>query len=196
MKITQRMEVPLLVYVLALFAPLIAATNTEVLPQDSIYHLNIPLTDQNGRHFKLADRRGQPMLITMFYTSCPYTCPRIIETLKLTRAAAHTNVPVLMVSFDSQNDTPAKLKAAAAERGLDGAEWTLAHAEPQYVRKLAALLGVQYRELAGGDFNHTSVITLLDGEGRIVAKTSALGAADSEFVKAVNEITANQHRQR
>ena len=44
----------------------------------------------------------------------------------------------------------------------------------------------RYRELADGNFNHTSALVLLDAKGRIVARTEQVGAKpDPEFVKAV-----------
>ena len=56
------------------------------------------------------------------------------------------------------------------------------------MRKLAAMLGIQYRELPSGEFNHSSVIVLLDAEGRVVGKTSLLGEADPAFVKLVSKL--------
>lgn len=58
-------------------------------------------------------------------------------------------------------------------------------ADERNTRKLAALLNIQYRELPSGDFNHTSVLILLDAEGRIVGRTSVIGEADPAFVKLV-----------
>ncbi|HEY6354920.1 MAG TPA: SCO family protein, partial [Burkholderiaceae bacterium] len=46
--------------------PPAAAAVTAPLPSDSIYQLAVPLTDQNGRTFKLDERRGQPVLVSMF----------------------------------------------------------------------------------------------------------------------------------
>jgi protein SCO1 len=40
------------------------------------------------------------------------------------------------------------------------------------------VLGVKYRKLANGDFAHGSTIVALDGEGREVARTDALGQRD------------------
>ena len=56
------------------------------------------------------------------------------------------------------------------------------------MRKLAALLGIRYRQLADGEFNHTSVLILLDAEGRILARTEKLGAKpDPAFLAAVRK---------
>jgi protein SCO1/2 len=43
------------------------------------------------------------------------------------------------------------------------------------VRTIAAMLNVQYRQLPGGEFNHSTVITLLSPQGEIEATSSKLG---------------------
>jgi len=161
------------------------------LPGDSIYQLDVPLADQAGRNSHLADWRGKPVLITMFYTSCQFVCPRIVEAMKHTEQALpgawKDKVPALLVTFDPARDDAATLKAMAIARGLDPPTWTLARTDTRNVRKLAAALGIQYRELPGGDFNHTSVVILLDAEGRVAGKTFTLGEADPAFVQLVQK---------
>jgi hypothetical protein len=45
---------------------------------------------------------------------------------------------------------------------------------------------LSYRQLANGDFTHTSGLLLLDRDGRIVARTEHVGSvADPAFVRAV-----------
>ena len=142
----------LLIALPLLFAglPLAAAQ----LPGESIYHLPVTLTDQDGHDFRFAERRGKPQLVSMFYTSCQYVCPLIIDTLRKTQAALAQDggkkLDVLLVSFDPERDTPARLKQVFGERKLD-ANWTLARTDETSVRKLAAVLDIQYRALANGD---------------------------------------------
>jgi protein SCO1 len=166
------------------------------LPSDSIYQLSVALTDQNGRSVSLADHRGHPVLVTMFYSSCQFVCPRIVEALKKTesslKAQNAAQVPIVMVTFDPARDDVAALKHVGEERGLDPGLWTLARTDPQTVRKLAASLQIQYRQLPSGEFNHTSVLILLDAEGRMVAKTSELGQADPAFVAQIKTVSAKQ----
>ena len=158
------------------------------LPANSIYQLSVPFTDQQGRTSKLEDWRGKPVMISMFYSSCQFVCPRIVEALKRTEEGLATKVPVLMVTFDPVRDDTAALKVMAEERQLDPKRWTLARTDARNVRKLAAMLGIQYRELPSGEFNHSSVIILLDAEGRVVGKTSTLGEADPAFVKLAKSL--------
>ena len=160
------------------------------LPANSIYQLPVSFTDQQGRTSRLEDWRGKPLMISMFYSSCQFVCPRIVEALKRTEervAPQQAQLPVLMVSFDPARDDTAALHAMAEERYLDPKLWTLARTDARSVRKLAAALGIQYRELPSGEFNHSSVIILLDTQGRIVGKTSTLGEADPAFVKLVKQ---------
>ena len=51
---------------------------------------------------------------------------------------------------------------------------------------MAGALGIRYRQLADGEFNHTSMLVLLDADGRILARTEQVGSQpDPEFVAAV-----------
>lgn len=174
-----------LVLVLASFA-VQPAPAKETDPPDSIYQLEARLTDQGGRARGFDLYRGSPVLVTMFYGSCPATCPLIIDTLRaIERELPVENrgrLRVLMISIDPARDTPAALRELAATRHIDGTRWTLARTEEASVREIAALLDVQYRRLPNGDFNHSTVITLLSPEGRIEARSSDLGHADPILV--------------
>jgi protein SCO1/2 len=159
------------------------------LPSNSVYQLPIALTDQTGRDFRLADRRGKPMLISMFYSNCQFVCPMLIDTLRDTESKLDSgerdHLGVLMVSIDPAHDTVAVLKQKADERAIATPRWAMARTDPASVRKLAAVLGIQYRALADGEFNHTTALILLDADGRIVARSSQLGSADPAFVVKV-----------
>jgi len=171
-----------------------AATAGRPLPASSLYQLEVPLTDQNGLGFQLDARRGQPLLITMFYSSCQFACPRIMDALKRTQAgltpAERSRVPVLAVTFDPARDDVAALKGVIDGHRLDTASWTLARTDPANVRKLAAALRIKYRALADGDFNHTSVLILLDADGRVAGKTFTIGAVDPVFVRLLKKTLA------
>lgn len=159
------------------------------LPGDSVYQLDIPLVDQDGNGSHLADRRGKPQLVSMFYTSCKFVCPLIIDSLLLTErsldAPGRQHLDVLLVSFDPERDTPTQLKSVFSKRKLDAGRWTLARTEAPNVRTLAAALDIRYRALADGGINHATVLVLLDAEGRIVARSNTLGAVDPDFVAAI-----------
>lgn len=160
------------------------------LPGDSVYQLPVVLIDHNGRAADWRGRRGKPQLVSMFYTSCKYICPLIVDSGKAIEKqltpAERQRIGILLISMDPVRDTPAALKAIVEKRKLDVARWTLASPPKQDVRALAGVLGIRYRELADGEFNHTSALVLLDADGRILARTERMGARpDPDFLAAV-----------
>jgi protein SCO1/2 len=183
---------PRLVLLLCCALPL-AAVPAPLAPH-SIYLLGLNITDQDGRTTDLARTRGAPTLVTMFYTSCPVACPLTIDTLRMIEdaapAAERARLRVLLVSFDPVHDTVAALHAVAVQRELDTRRWTLARSDAAGARKLAALLGIRYRQSADGDFSHSSTIVLLDAEGRMVARTDTLGAVDPGLLAALHALPA------
>ncbi|MFC4525252.1 SCO family protein [Dyella halodurans] len=164
------------------------------LPGDSVYQLEVRLTDQDGHDWPWAARRGHVQVVSMFYTSCTMVCPMVVDTMKLTAKAldesARGRLDLLLVSFDPARDSVAALREYADRRKLNAPPWTLARAESQDARQLAALLGLQYRQLPDGDFNHSSELILLDADGRILARSDVMGRLDPDFVQAVRKALA------
>ena len=171
---------------LALIGTASLGAEPNALPPDSLYQLQAALTDQDGRAIRLDVHRGHPVLITLFYSSCPAACPLIIDTLRATEKeldpATRANLRVLMISIDPGRDTAEALHRLAETRRVDTSRWTLARADSADVRTLAALLNVQYRQLPGGEFNHSSVITLLSPQGVIRTSSTRLGTPDPALV--------------
>ncbi len=156
----------------------------------SVYQLQASFSNQDAVEFRLLTRRGQVQLVAMFYTSCQYVCPLIVDSARGVEHALSDDergrLGILLVSMDPEHDTSEKLLGVLQKRKLDPKRWTLARTDEGGVRKLAALLGVRYRKLANGEFNHSSALILLDAEGRVIARTEKLGPKpDAEFLKAV-----------
>lgn len=179
-----------------LFAFSMAGTAATPLPGDSVLQISHVFTNQDAKNFKLSERRGKPQLVAMFYTSCRYICPLIIDSGKgvdnALTPAERKKLSILLVSIDPARDTPAALMFIVKKRKLDTSRWTLARTDEKGVRTLAALLGVRYRVLSDGEFNHTSALILLDAEGRVVARTETLGnKPDPQFLAAVKKTLAS-----
>jgi len=155
-------------------------------PSTSIYQLEAALTNQDGKNHGLDVHRGHPVLITMFYASCPMACPVIIDTLRATEKELtpeqRADLRVLMISIDPERDTPEALRKLAEQRHIDTSRWTLARTDPDTVRTIAALLNIQFRKLPNGDFNHSTEIALLSPQGEIVASSPKLGTPDPELL--------------
>lgn len=163
------------------------------LAEKSLYQLEDSWTNDNGQTMKLGFLRGRPQLVVMFFANCQYACPLLVYQMQQIEAALppnmRTNVGFTLVSFDSKRDTPAALKDYRNLHKLSPANWTLLNGNPDAVLDLAALLGVQFKEDAQGNFSHSNVITLLNAEGEIVRQNSGLNTDNHELIQAIEQLT-------
>ncbi len=129
--------------------------------------------------------------MALFFTHCEYACPIIVNDLKRIEAALpnklRDRVDFLLISIDTERDTPEVLHAYRESRQLPTTHWSLLHGSADDVRELAALLGVNYRKDARGQYAHSNVITLLNAEGEIVRQIIGLNQDVAPFVQTIGK---------
>jgi protein SCO1/2 len=154
----------------------------------SLYRLDARFTDDQGATVSLSDLRDRPVVLAMFFASCEYACPIIVNDMKRLRTAlpAGTNVRprFVLVSFDSARDNTAALRAYRERMNLD-ADWTLLRSEPASVQELAMLLGVKFKRDDRGQLSHSNIITILNPEGEIPHQQAGLVGDVSGAAKIV-----------
>jgi protein SCO1/2 len=172
-------------FVLALFAALSLPLAAHAAPAPSLYDFEQRFTDQDGKTVTLAQvGEGHPVLITMFYGTCPAACPLLINRIKRLEAklspAQRADLRVVLVTFDPARDTVAMLKGLQAAHQVDARRWSFLRVDDaSAVRTLAAVLGIKYRFLPGGAINHSSVITSVGPDGAITGRMESLAADDA-----------------
>lgn len=171
---------------------LLLATAVRADAPESVYQLDVALTDQSGEQHHIDRHRGHPVLVTLFYGSCPMACPLLIDTMRAVERtvspAQREQLRFLLISIDPDRDTVANLSALANSRKLDTRRWSLARTDTTSVRKIAAVLGIQYRRLPDGGYNHSSIVTLLTPDGEIALQSSVLGSADPELIAVLQRL--------
>jgi protein SCO1 len=164
------------------------------LADKSLYQLDSTWTSDMGRDIKLSVLRGRPQVVAMFFTSCEYACPILVENMKAIEKAMPENlrdkVDFLLVSFDVKNDTVETLKTYRAKKELATARWSLLRGKEDDVRELAALLGINYQRDARGQFSHSNTISLLNAEGEIVIQLTGLNNDAKEMVTAIEKMSS------
>lgn len=170
----------------------------EVLPPDeavkgeSLYQAKTAFIDQEGKSTYLGVYEGHPVVLSMFYATCPYSCPVLIDRLKSLEKKMdekiRSQVRFVLISFDPENDTVSVLKEVLGKHGLDGSRWKLLRGDESQVREVAALVGIKFRKIQGGDINHTALITFLDPKGVIDSQYEMEKFSPEEGARRLHEI--------
>ncbi|MDA0667651.1 MAG: SCO family protein [Planctomycetota bacterium] len=161
------------------------------LPATSLYQIEDQWTDQTNTARTLGDFRGEVVITAMVFTHCQYACPLILQDLRGIQAQIpkdkQSDIRWLLVSMDSDRDTPEVLADYAAKNDLDPDSWTLLHGDDFAVRTIAAVLGVNYVKDSRGNFSHSNIITVLNRDGSVAYKLEGLNADSTACVQAVLE---------
>jgi protein SCO1/2 len=139
------------------------------------------LTNQDGKPIHLAQYKGKALLVTFIYTRCPLPnfCPRVtrnfatVEQQLAANPALYSKTHLLCISFDPENDTPARLRAyGASYMGTDAKasfnHWEFAVAGKQNLPDLAHFFNVGITNEADSTITHTLSTTLIDADGKVV----------------------------
>lgn len=154
--------------------------------EPSLHDLETKFVDQRNQTATFADLKGAPVLVTMFYGNCEYACPMLVSRMKRLEAkvpdAHKSKLRMVLVTFDPERDTVPALRKLHDLYALDGRWQFLRVDDAEAVRELAALLGVRYRFMPDGAINHSSVITLLDGQGVVRARMDGMDLPDERIL--------------
>lgn len=173
------------------------SVNVATRPQGaaSIYQLPGNWTNQDGHAEPLEALKGKVQITAMIFTHCGYACPRMVDNMKAIEnrlpPSVRAKTGFVLISFDSEQDTPAQLKSFANARQLDG-NWTLLHGSENQVRELSMLLQLQYEKLPGGNFNHSNIITILDSGGSILKQIEGLNPDIRAIANTVSQYEGGQ----
>lgn len=165
----------------------LAGTDTGKLPADSIYQVKSSWVDQTGQKIELASLAGKPVVISMVYLSCTFSCPTTVQHMKalqkLLPKSLKRDVQFVLVSFDGEHDTPAVMQKYAAKRHLAYPEWRFITTKNEAdVRELASLIDFKYKKIGDGDYEHSFGIVALDASGRVLGSTIGATMKEQDLV--------------
>jgi len=155
----------------------------------SIYDLDLSLTDQDGRTLALADLRGRVLVAAMIYSRCTAVCPRVTEDMKGVEKELsgrdRKDVGFVLFSLDPGRDTAAALRRFAVDHALDPSGWRLFASSEDGVRDLSAVLGVKYKPEDNGEIAHSAMIFIIDREGVVRHRQLGLNPDPHELTTAL-----------
>src|SRR6185436_14276898 len=120
-----------------------------------------------------------------------YACPIIVHNMKRIEAALQRNalakVGFTLVTIDRERDVPETLRAYRKCQHLATGSWMLLRGNADDTLELAALLGVKYKREANGQFAHSNLITVLNGEGEIIHQQIGLNQDIGELMRVIEQ---------
>jgi protein SCO1 len=120
------------------------------------------LRDQEGKRATMAEYRGRPVAVTFVYSTCEDTCPALVDQVRGALDDSGSDMPLLAVSVDPANDTPARARRFLNERRMTGRARFLLGSRAQ-LEPVWRGYGVQPQE---GELEHSATVVLVDGQGR------------------------------
>jgi protein SCO1/2 len=127
--------------------------------------------DRDGAPVRLSAFRGRPLVVNMVFTACAESCPLVVQRLHRAvevaqDALGRDSFAVVTIGFDSEADTPERMRAYARAQGVDLPGWDFLSGDTETIARLANTLGFIYYPSPRG-FDHLAQTTVIDAEGRV-----------------------------
>lgn len=127
--------------------------------------------DMDSKGVNTHEFLGKPLIISMVYTSCYQICPMTIRHLanvvdKAKEALGEDSFNVAVIGFDTQFDSPQRMKHFAKQQGIEDKGWYVLSTDEKTIKKLSKDLGFIYFSSPNG-FDHVVQATIIDDKGEI-----------------------------
>lgn len=133
-------------------------------PEDEVWLSKFELTERSGEIVRSEDLKGQPYVVSFFFSLCPSICVQQNQKLaELQEAFAGQPVRLVAISVDPENDTPERLREYAARFGADPDQWLFLTGDLTYIRRIGTEI---FRQPVNKQF-HTERFALVDATGEI-----------------------------
>ncbi len=139
----------------------------------------IPLVDQRGTPFRLADLRGHPTFVTFVASRCTDACPIANAEFALLaqRFSRGRSAQLVTITLDPEYDTPFVMASIASHFRASPRVWRFASGRSGDVRRLMRSFGIITQSgRSGVPEVHSTFVFLLDPRVR-VARTLLLSTA-------------------
>jgi protein SCO1 len=127
------------------------------------------LKDQDGKSFRFANVRGQLIVITFIFTTCPDVCPLLTAKFAAIQRELDrrkiADYHLLSITTDPERDTPAALKVYASQFKANTEHWSFLTGSRPDLAKIWNAFGVNVVKNQSGQIQHTTLTTLVDRQG-------------------------------
>lgn len=130
----------------------------------------VRLTDHRNQPVTLPD--GKVWVVTFFYGHCKDVCPTLLYNMgsvaEALPAAVRQNVRFAAITFDPARDTVAVMAEQAENFELTADYYHLLTGDNASLQALFKAFRFDFKQDRDGNYNHTNLIAVMDGQGRIL----------------------------
>lgn len=166
-------------------------TNNENASDESIYNLESKWIKQNKDSISLKDLSNKITVAAMVFTHCESACPRIVADIQRIEKAFSKeelqNIQFLLISMDPLRDTPERFIEFSKEHQLND-NWICISSNNDATMEIANVLNVRIKPLAGGGFDHSNTIHLIDKNGNIAFQQNGLAQEPTEMIEHIKTL--------
>ncbi|WP_139491970.1 SCO family protein [Brevibacillus dissolubilis] len=148
------------------------------------------MQEVTGQPYQFSQHNGKVRLVSFIFTRCPDVCPpttqimsEIQDELK-NEGLFGTDVELVTISFDPENDTPEALKEYAAKFNADFSGWQYLTGTPDQIKEALARFGVGALKQENGLYIHTMKTFLVDKNQNLRKMYGMAGDMDTEEILA------------
>jgi len=127
------------------------------------------LKDQDGKSFRFANVRGQLIVITFIFTTCPDVCPLLTAKFAAIQRELDrrkiADYHLLSITTDPERDTPAALKVYASQFKANTEHWSFLTGNRRDLAKVWKVFGLNVVKNQSGQVQHTTFTTVVDRQG-------------------------------
>ena len=151
------------------------------------------LHNQDGETVSLSDYRGQVVILTAIYATCPTACPMIALQAKRSvdrlDEALRDEVTILAVSLDPEGDTMEKMAVAAEAYGMNAPRFHFLNGEPDDVNRVLDRLQVaRMANEKTGEIDHANLFFLIDRGGTIAYRFNLSERHEEWLIEALRSL--------
>ena len=148
-----------------------APTRTEAPPpyvpaEGENWLTRFELTERSGQTVSSEQLKGQPYVVSFFFSTCPSVCVSQNQKLaELQQQFRDQPVRLVAISVDPENDTPEQLREYAARFGADPDQWLFLTGDLNYIRRV----GSDMFQMGVDKQFHSEKFVLVDPNGKVEA---------------------------
>lgn len=157
------------------------------------------LKDQDGQVITPADLKGQVTMVTAVYSTCTTACPMMLKNIRSVldqlTPAERKELSMVAFSLNPEADTQELRSMIAQAYGFDNERFHFVNGATAEMNTLLDQLGVsRTRDAKTGELVHSSLLLLLDREGRIAYRLSMSESEKPWHISAVRTLLAEPAR--